>query len=392
MAPRLVNLIAAVVFFGACFCSLATADTDSDFEFRREEERRNYQSMLSNMRVSLSCQSVSEVISLTTNRKSILLRTTLGPMKDFAKLKVIDRGISGVVHSTGGQAGTLSVPTALQFDVTDYSQPLQITSLSISAHTSVCNIRRSTQMPGGAFRHVALLQRHLGDFEFGAFVQVSVNSSEKDGTNRVNLVIQAPDFVTLIRRNPVETERYIRPLLRDFGMESVFAPEPLVAWQVFSGLWKVDAAIAQRVDRLLPQLDDDDWHSRLSAERQLEQLGRPAAAVILRLPRSRLTPEQNSRIDVVMSPYWQLTPKQAVAFHSDTEFLIDCLYSDDAEIRSAALNRLRELRDAALSLDLNAPLVQRNVAIDAIRQRLTGKPTLTTRPSTSPATVPATAP
>ena len=190
----------------------------------------------------------------------------------------------------------------------------------------------------------------------------------------MNIDLQASDFFSLVHGHPDECDAYVRPLLRDLGQEGIFAPDPLVAWQVFAETWKPDPAIARQIQGLLPGLDVDDFHLRAQASRELEKLGREGAAVLIHLDRTHLTPEQNARVDLALAPYAQLSTKQAAHLRSDPAFLLDCLYSDDATLKTVAMARLRQVSDPALQFDLTADVPARNAAIATLRVRLAPAP------------------
>ena len=129
-----------------------------------------------------------------------------------------------------------------------------------------------------------------------------MNEVGRDGSSPVNVELQARFF-----QPGAQSRRGVRrirwPLLRDLGQEGIFSPDPLVAWQVFAETWKPDPAVSRQIQQLLPRLDVDDFHGRDEASRQLEKLGRDGAAVLIHLDRSKLTPEQNARVDLALAPY-----------------------------------------------------------------------------------------
>ncbi|HXE55945.1 MAG TPA: hypothetical protein VN541_23165, partial [Tepidisphaeraceae bacterium] len=173
-----------------------------------------------------------------------------------------------------------------------------------------------------------------------------------------------------VHEYPQQTERYVRPLLRALNQESVFAPDPMIAWQVFGELSQPDAAMSRRVRDILPRLDSPDFRVRDAALRELQKLGRDGAGVLVHMDRSKLTPEQNARIDRALLPYGHLAPKEISRLRSDAGFLLDCLYCDESAIRQAAVDRLRSMFRPDLAFDVDAPPPVRAAVIAQLREQL----------------------
>jgi hypothetical protein len=137
------------------------------------------------------------------------------------------------------------------------------------------------------------------------------------------------------------------------------------------------------VATVLPGLDDADFRRRERAVAELVQLDRAGAAVLRKLNRTGLTAEQNRLVDLTLAPYDQLPPKEANRLRGDKNFLLDCLYSEDAMIRKAAVEQLRKTTARnELAFDADAAAAERFSAVRELRQQLTGKPG--TRPATRP--------
>jgi hypothetical protein len=61
-----------------------------------------------------------------------------------------------------------------------------------------------------------------------------------------------------------------------------------------------DPELADRVARLVKQLDDDDFAKREAAQRELEKLGRAAYGPLRRLLPTVFAPEAKRRLDEVL--------------------------------------------------------------------------------------------
>jgi hypothetical protein len=203
------------------------------------------------------------------------------------------------------------------------------------------------------------------------FIQLSVSTSSVNSGQSEQLTYTSPDFNLFVRNRPDETTKYLRPLLRQLGQEMVFAPEQRIAEQVLGRQRRVDPNVVNQVTDLLAQLNDSHYHIRSAASTKLKSLGRAAADVLDRLDRTTLTPEQNVRIDLFLAQYDPLSLKEIVHLRQDPTFLLDCLYSDQSDIRWVALEQLRNVFIPTLEFDPEAPEPARSQAIAALRRRLT---------------------
>lgn len=91
---------------------------------------------------------------------------------------------------------------------------------------------------------------------------------------------------------------------------------------------------------------------------------------MMKMDRHGLSLEQNLRLDEVISRFKPLREAEAERLRNDGQFLLDCLYGDDPSIRRLALQRLREIVDKPIDLDLALPEAARIEAINAVRERL----------------------
>ena len=211
---------------------------------------------------------------------------------------------------------------------------------------------------------------------------IEAGDAVPDGGKHWHTELEASDLRALVRDHPGEAEKYVRPLLRDLGQKSLLEPEARTAWQVFPDRWRPDPEAARKVRELLPGLGGADFHSREAAEAGLRRLGDAGTAVLLHTDRAGLSPEQNLGIDRLLADLHPLSAAEAAGLRDDTEFLLDCLTIDDAKLRAAALDRLRELSGKDLSFDPDAPDADRDAALSVLRRQFA-------RPA-GPATQPAT--
>jgi hypothetical protein len=185
---------------------------------------------------------------------------------------------------------------------------------------------------------------------------------------------EADSFAELLLRQPATAARHLLPMFREFGNQdaAVFRVDPRIGWQLFPDAVEADEDTAAKVLALVDRLDADHFRERELATAELEVLGGPAMVTLGELDRAPLSPEQNTRIDAILSRHSQLDPAEVVSLLDDPEFLLRCFcYCDVRPVRAAAATALsRKLGGANLGLDPAATLPDRVRAADKVREKL----------------------
>ena len=342
----------------------------SEWDSRRDEQRKSYEALMDNVPL-LSQTHPHEIMRLRVEDKVLILRTPLSSTSGDGYARVKLNGMSGcaLVRVQGGADvtdGDLVAPFNFQFTLNDYTQPQRITTFSVTSEQTYLTISKSVQLPDG-YSNIQLIER-IGSPGYGqnGAVQLVVSESAASEHSMTNVNLEASDFFELTRANPREAEQYLRPLLRDLGQEDALAPDPLVAWQVFADRWHADPSITAQIRALLPKLDSDDFRIREKASRELQDLGREGAAVMVHMDRNSLTAEQCERIDRALSAYAQLPLKEAKRLRGDRSFLLDCLNCDELPLRQAAYEQLNKLH-YSVAIDIKADPEDRATAIASLR-------------------------
>ena len=199
-------------------------------------------------------------------------------------------------------------------------------------------------------------------------IQLNVYGGDNAGRINVSINLSEPDFATLRRKHPREVDQHL-PRSRELKLENLFAVDEEMAWQVFSEEWKGDEAIAAKLKALLPGLEGDVYAERETARQAIRKLGPDAALVIYRMDRSSLTPEQNCQLDLVLSAYSFMSP-EAQRLTTDVDFLLDCLYSDNPEVRTIAARHLRQRVHREVNVDPKDDYDARVAHVEALRARI----------------------
>ena len=146
--------------------------------------------------------------------------------------------------------------------------------------------------------------------------------------------------------------------------------DTVTAWQVFAADWKGNPAVDERVRALLPSLDVDGYDQRDKARQAIKDLGPDGAMVVYRMDRSGLTPEQNCQLDTVLGSQAFLSRKEADRLIGDVDFLLDCLYSAEPDVREVALKHLRVKTQKEVAFDVKAEYDARAARVEALRAEL----------------------
>jgi hypothetical protein len=205
------------------------------------------------------------------------------------------------------------------------------------------------------------------------------------GTGIETVSLTEPDFASMRRLHPRETERWLRPMLKELNQERMLAPDLSVAWQALANDWPDDRNARDTLHEALPDLGAADYHTREAAAKRVADLGLAGATAILRLDdhhtRLDLSAEQNRELDSILTLWRSIPQEHAAPLRNDRQFLLDCLSSEDATVRAVALQRLQKLEECARGFgpqDLDGEPDHRAQTVATLRDRVLGA---TTRPT-----------
>jgi hypothetical protein len=184
----------------------------------------------------------------------------------------------------------------------------------------------------------------------------------------MNQAIFASSLDDLRQKYPREYELYLRPMFRALRQEQqVFAVNSRTAWQVVSDEWTPTPELKAKVEAILVKLNSENFSERDAAQKELRQVGEPAALYLNRRDREGLSAEQKARIDSFLLDYSPLSADEVAKLGRNENFLLDCLLDDDAALRAAALKRLEQNLGHTIKIDLQASPEVRSRQIAAIR-------------------------
>lgn len=375
MFLRRVVFVLAVAFA----VQFAQAQNQQLLQKRQKELRDQSEQTTRGIRELSATYKLREVFDVRAQKGGWVLTTNMPPSQRNQPVRLKIEGLDGVNVLTMSQNNKGKSPDAFTFTNTNFSDPRAVqvaTHLTFNYGTLIMG--RYAQLLDG-YHNVTLNQGgNLFEDELGrtarvagatgrSAVQFSVQIGDSQGTSQTNIQYIAPDFATLRRQHPKEVDQYLRPLLRQLQMESMLAADPMVAWQVFADELKPDPAAVLQVQRLLPVLDLDSFTERDPALQYLQQKGLSIAVAIRHLDRSKLTDQQNMLLDTVMAAYQPQRGADLSKWRNDQDFLLDCLYTEDLAIRTAALEALQKKLERKIEFDVSAEFDTRRAAIEALR-------------------------
>ncbi len=371
-------MVRRLVFIFAVTCALAAAQAaDAPSNELQRRQRTLYEQSnqtMKGMRELPGVFKLRDLFQLRLVNNNWVLTTTMRADARKMPVRVKVEGLSGINVLSVGEVAKDNSPDTFTFNTTCFNDPraVQVSHYLTISGGSLTIGSYAHLMEG--YRGVTLTHGNIFDENWGNInprgreaTKFSVNIGDTQGTSVTNIQHLAPDFATLRRQHGREIDEYLRPLLRTLQIESILAADPTIAWQVFADEMKPDEKTLGEVRELLPALDSDSFEERESALRALQQKGLPVAIAISHLDRGKLSDQQNTLLDSAMAPFHPQASADLSRLRADSDFLLDCLYTDDLPIRKAAHEALQKKLGRVLTFDLEADFATRSAAVDALR-------------------------
>jgi len=266
-----------------------------------------------------------------------------------------------VVHKrNAGQASTYL--TLSWYDFTAPDDEIWSTALTLRDNNYVAMTAQTGDGAGGLRIRLTQSSRRL---------RFTVTDAQQGGARRTIVTASADSVDQLRRENPEHVRNYLEPPLRKITGKSLLRPGPADVYGAFETI-QPDPEVARQVIALLSRLDAESFKQREQASADLAKLGPPAVLAVLRLDRSLVSAEANTRLMSFLAAHGNSTvASQAAA--KDPHFLVDCLDDDDAKVRAAAKAALEKMLDRPLKFDPSLTGAQRLKAVDAVRREVDAK-------------------
>lgn len=346
------------------------AEDKAELDKRRELLRKNMEQQWRNLPELPGPRRMSDLFRIQLDGGRAVLLTDAEAPGGRTNFKVKIEGREGwCIVNIHGRTRKDQPPQIFSLSHSDFSDPeaAQVNT-NLSYHMGTLSLGRYYQIANG-YRNINFsIGNNVVDAGGvpGPGVQLVVNMGDNAAPARVNVQRTAPDLITLRRNHARDVDQYLRPLLRELGLESLLAAELAMAYQVFAPDLKPDAAAQEQLAKLLPALDDDSYARQQEALRQIGRLGLAGAVAIAHLDRSKLSAQQNVLLDAAVAPF---APAQTAprVLRNDVDFLVDCLYLTDPTICAAALRQLQRITGRQLDFDVGAQGERRAAAVDELR-------------------------
>ncbi len=331
---------------------------------------------LEEMKAKEQAQSITEVAGLPViNAKTIDDVFQVSLVNNVVKLSTPLKATDDSIVRIPGVSGLSRVKVMMKDDVVamfnfenrDYTIPNAVGAFTtISYVAGTVTLAQAWETVDDQTYNVQLLQhvRPLGEGEprVSLFVQVT-------GDPEVKITLSADNVAELRREHPSEMAKYVDPILTALHQGELLAEvDPRLAWQVFADIFQPSGELNSKVNSIVARLNADGFQDREGASADLEKLGQPAALILMRMDRSKLSEEQRGRIDAFVSKFRTVPDEQAKKFRHDRDFMIDCLYSRDPLIQQSALTELRRLTGKEIAFDFSADPMARSRAIATLRE------------------------
>lgn len=383
MNRAVVLLLAPCLFLPAASAATPTTDPlEQKLAAQKEHEKQEYLRQLDDSQeLKLPHNAITDIFDLTIDDAGMLsvrpkIHATDGPMRCSIK------GLAGPCSVTAfadksDPAGRL---IALQFTHRDFSNEEEIfRNTMLFAHQG--SVQLSTDLDGLIQgRDVSVVQTLNPDPADSSVELYAQLSDPITDATIAKCNLSAPNFRELRLRYPRQTQEFVVPILRDLEGQSILAPDPRVAYQVFQTQFTPNARLSRQIDAALEKLDADDFQTRQQASRDLAALGEPAALALMHADRKGWSIDRSSGVDNFLAQYKALPPDQIQKLKNNPAFLLDCLYSNDPQIRDDAAKSLNGMLKQRIDFPTPGPALDQ--AID--RAAATLLPPIATMPATQP--------
>jgi hypothetical protein len=221
-------------------------------------------------------------------------------------------------------------------------------------------------------RSVQLVQNIAEHIDPDQALRLYVREIDVDlGATRVDLNLPAASLEELRREHPDVVRKYLQPILDDLGFGGgALGVTRESALQVIAPDVPADPQLEARIDRLLAQLDSDDFAQRQRAAQALADTGHAGAVVLLRRDLSKLPAEPRAAVESFIAPFAPFEAAQVVEMRRDPDFLAEAILVLDKPFRAAALRRLETVLGRKVALDLDAGEDKLAEQVGALRREL----------------------
>lgn len=362
-------ILSGLMLAGLAAVSVHAGDATVDAELLKDRvlQQRSVSESHATLPI-VDAKSVDEVCTFSIQDDHLMVHSRFDKATDRSQVRIAGRPNLSTVQVVPADDGS-DLPALLMFSDYDFARPGRALSIThVIVNSMNVQIACDSESPR-IVENVSIVQTHEPDEETRGIVFRITQTDAVTNATIINVQLEADNFTQLREKFPDETTQYLQPIFRDLGQElSLFSPSAERAWQVLADTVELDAVKVAEIETLVTQLGAKNFRDRDKASQSLLALGRPAAIYLLRRQNETLNAEQQSRIQAIIAPYSQLQTEEADRLRHDPQFLLECLTSEDADLRRIAKMELEKVLKRTVDFDLNANPPARHKAVQALRQ------------------------
>lgn len=350
---------------------------------QQEEMRRAMEPSFSSYRLLPGILKMKDICQIRPEGHGWVLLSDIPAEARPGRVRVQVEDLPGICLLTTGGLRRQGMPESFTFIHYNFSDPraVRITT-QVAWERGQLSISRTAQTPSGYYsvtlQHGAMapvVEARAMPVSWPqpaarSVIQFGMHLNGAADPHRRGVNGSAPDMLSLRRRFGKEIDQHLRPVLCDLGLETVLAVDTLGAWQVFAEDLKPEPALMAQVQQILPALDADSFQARHEGLVRLRQMGPGMLLAVAQLDRQKLSAQQNALLDAALAVFGPVQNAANRLLKEDVDFLLDCLYGDDAAVRQVALDYLRQKTGRTIDFDLEADIARRTVAVNALRRQL----------------------
>lgn len=203
-------------------------------------------------------------------------------------------------------------------------------------------------------------------------VELEIYLQENSEMTQQVLDTKGPSLEAIRAEHQLEVDELLAPILQKLAQKNVLGPGAGDVYRLFDRI-PADAAVAHRLQELLPRMDSDSVRQRQQATDELKKLGRPGVLAAMRQDASTLSPEQRSRLNRFIISQRRLEIANVEQARKELGLLLACLEDEDPAVRVQAKQNIESILGHAIAYDPQQGFEQRRAAVRELRQRIAGE-------------------
>jgi hypothetical protein len=300
----------------------------------------------------------AEVCSFSVQEGRLVVQTKLQLPENAGYQPLLITGVPGTANVMSRKETfrlTIHLPSDkgnTAINILQYSDRLSINrTTSTGDRSQQITYSQNENIPGGALQLTVLIQ----EIRTGQVISHNVYT--------------AANLPEMRRRHANALRQHLGPILRMFNSYVGMGADPGTARQVLAEP-QPKADLAATVKDLVTRLDAENFAQRDAAATKLKGLGADAGPLLRALDRSQLSEHQKLVLAEIIHSLNQLSVEELNRLRRDREFLIDCLYCEEADLTEKALAQLQVVVGKPVEFDNKLSGDSRDKAIEALRVKL----------------------